>query len=174
MYNYEDILESAAAERNKIYEAVIGDKFLQAYQLFERYQSEDRPITDEELAWVLETLPMQLFDISECRANLQLSIDVLKLTLNANLTEFRAGRQADFAKASETTIRSSFEADNLDQYVILKCQESVLAELDKKITFCRELIMSSKKLWDARRSTEQVNPVSEADYSAQLPEYTGG
>ena len=54
-----------------------------------------------------------------------------------------------------------------------KIYNSVNERVRRQISFSRELIMSSKKLWDARRATEDANPIGGVvKEETELPNYS--
>lgn len=168
----QEFVEATMKKHDEMYEAIFADYFKEARSMFNRIRSSTRPVTDEELAWVLETLPMQLFDVSECRAKLQLSLECSKLKLSSDFQQFCLSLPENEAKFPQSKLREVFDVKNMDDSITLKVYESLITRIDKEVQYCRELIMSSKKIWDARRKTEISNPVSEGDYESELPEYT--
>lgn len=161
--NAEDI-ESVVSWCSDIYDGKFAEYFLNARVLFERVQSKTHPITDDELSQILIDLPMKLFDVSEVLNQFRLSYEVVKLR--------NKQKESDLIKSSsETTApkrKSDAELQMIPDKLLVTAFDSVITRVENEISFCRELIMSAKKIWDARRKTEQVNPISEV---SDLPEY---
>ncbi len=112
-------------------------------------------ISDSELERILTDLPLELFNVSEVLSNYKLHSEIAKLQTKQDMK----------LKLSEDD--DTVEYDKLVQSVYT----SVIARVESEISFSREFIMVLKKLWDARRATESVNPVKEiSEY--KLPEYT--
>lgn len=149
----------------EIYDDKFASYFLDARVLFERLKSKTHPISDDELSQILIDLPLQLFDVSEVLNQFRLSHEVVKLK--------NKQKEADLIKSSsETTTpkrKSDVELKMIPDKLLIATFDTVITRVENEISFCKELIMSAKKLWDARRRTEHSNPVSEVD----LPEYTG-
>ncbi|WP_302320422.1 hypothetical protein, partial [uncultured Duncaniella sp.] len=59
----EDI-DSVVSWCNKLYDDNFATYFKGERELFERLQSKTHPITDEELEWILTSLPLELFSVS--------------------------------------------------------------------------------------------------------------
>jgi hypothetical protein len=161
--NTKDI-ESVVSWCSEIYDEKFAEYFLNARVLFERVQSKTHPITDDELSQILIDLPMKLFDVSEILNQFRLSYEVVKLR--------NKQKESDLMKSSsETTApkrKSDAELQMIPDKLLVTAFDSVITRVENEISFCRELIMSSKKIWDARRKTEQVNPISEV---SDLPDY---
>lgn len=161
--NTKDI-ESVVSWCSEIYGEKFAEYFLNARVLFERVQSKTHPITDDELSQILIDLPMKLFDVSEVLNQFRLSYEVVKLR--------NKQKESDLIKSSsETTApkrKSDAELQMIPDKLLVTAFDSVITRVENEISFCRELIMSSKKIWDARRKTEQVNPISEV---SDLPDY---
>lgn len=112
-------------------------------------------IADCDLEVALTTLPLQLFSVSEELSKFKLNQEVVKLRIKELEAE---------AKASKIE-NPEIDEDKLIQSIY----SSVVSRVESEISFSREFIMVMKKFWDARRATEQVNPVSEVN--CELPEY---
>lgn len=153
----EDI-DSVNSWVSKIYDEQFGNQFKGVRELFARLESTSHPITDEEINWALTTLPLQLFTVSEALAQLRTRSDVIKMK-NKQL-------KAEYVRQSlETTAtKRTEEADEklLGNRLLASVYDNVIARVESEISFSRELIMSCKKLFDSRRSTETVDPVSES------------
>lgn len=117
--------------------------------LIGKMESKIDPISNRDLEWILINLPMKLISASESLNKLKLSFEVVKLKLKEK-------------KKSDIT------EEDIEEYQILKViYENLISRVETKISLSKELIMGAKKVWDSRRSTENVNPISEND----LPEY---
>lgn len=155
----------------EIYRDNFAVYFGESRELFNRLKSKTQPITDEELSWILINLPLNLFDVSEILNKLRLSQEVIKLR--------NKQKETDLAKASieKSATKRQEEASiaMLENKLLSTVYTHVISRVEGEISFCRELIMSAKKIWDARRRTEGANPVSPVDDShIQLPDYQPG
>lgn len=112
-----------------------------------------RQISDADLQWIIIDLPMELINISEKLNDLKLSLEVIKIKKKALIRE---------AKCSNT----SFDSHEHD--LVISAYNMLISRVETQMSFSRELIMGAKKVWDSRRKTESVNPISEID---SLPEY---
>lgn len=163
-------LDAVNAWCSDLYDSTFSIHFVDARHLFERLKSRDAPITDDELNQILIDLPLNLFDVSEKLNSLRLNQEVVKLK--------NRQKEADLVKAStESTATKRQESASLQMIsdkLLITAYSTVISRVEGEISFCRELIMGAKKIWDARRRTEQVNPVNEVtvDASPNLPAYT--
>lgn len=152
----QDDINSVSNWVNKIYDEQFGPYFKGERELFNRLQSESHPITDEEINWVLTTLPLQLFTVSEALAQLRTRCDVIKMKNKQMKAEL-------IRESEEPTVTKRTEyADEqlLGNRLLASVYDNVITRVESEISFSRELIMSCKKLFDARRSTENVDPVA--------------
>ena len=132
-----------------LYDKEFSEQFISVQKMFKRYKSSDKPITDTELEDILTGLPLELFSIAEKLNSLRLSEQVVKL------------------KSRDKKITPELK----EEYAILdSVYSSVIERVENQISFSRELIMGAKKIWDARRKTESMNPVTPPK-SKELPEY---
>lgn len=137
-------------------------------------QSQTRPISDTELEKVLTELPMQLFSISENLNKVRLEAEVIKLrkkTVKAELDK-KASEMVNEGDLAKSDTKSWVDTELADHDILLAAYNSLITRVESDISFSKELIMGCKKIWDARKRTEQSNPVSEVNPN-ELPSYTG-
>ncbi len=136
-------------------------------------QSQTRTISDSELETVLTDLPMQLFSISENLNKVRLEAEVIKLRkkqVKADLDKQAAQLVAD-KELSKDAVKSWVDTELADHDILLAAYNSLITRVESDISFSKELIMGCKKIWDARKRTEQSNPVSEV-VPSELPSYS--
>lgn len=151
-----------------IYDREFAPYFLETRMLFDRLKSKVRPITDEELNWILISLPLTLFDISGKLSDLKTAEEVIKLRIKELEYEFIKASDEKTAAAKKEAAAMSTIQDKM----FLAAYQGIISRVENEISFSRELIMGAKKVWDARRRAEQSNPVSPID--AKTPIYGGG
>lgn len=130
---------------DEVYSKAAGNYFDDVRQLSDRFQSNHTPITDSELEFILTSLPLKLFEISEAKSKVMLTHEIVKL------------------KSKEKSDES------FDYKLAAAVYNSVITRIDREMMYTRELIMSSKKLWDARKASENP-PVGEV-VMPELPDY---
>lgn len=171
---HEDIqpdIEDVTAWCNEIYTEWFGDFFIDARSVFTRLKEKDRQITDAELTYILMSLPVQLFSVSEALQKFKISQQVVKLK--------NRQREKQLIETSIETTQTKRQRDaedkQLEDRLLDTAYSTIIDRVSSEVSFCRELIMSAKKLWDARRYTDSVMPVSEVDPMApKLPDYKPG
>ena len=91
-----------------------------------------------------------------------MDINIIKIEIKKKMRSVEKN-----SKESTAAKRKQEAADSvlLDESV-LKAYETLVNLVESQISFCRELIMGSKKIWDARRRSESANPVG-----AVVPDY---
>lgn len=166
---FSDDIEAVSDWCEEIYQNNFASHFSESRELFLRLKSKTQPITDEELSWILINLPLNLFDVSEVLNKFKVNQEVVKLR--------NKQKESDLVKASiETTATKRQEEASikmLENKLLVTAYSSVMSRVESEISFCRELIMGAKKIWDARRRSESANPVGLVtdDSHTDLPDY---
>ena len=166
-----DILSASAASESDIqsvsgwvddqYTLRFSTYFEDLQRLVDRMASKTHPITDEELESILIDLPLKLFSAAEQINALKLNLEVVKLRNKKTLTE-----KIKASKESTATMRKDVaESEMFEDKVLEFAYSGLLDRVDREVSYARELIMGAKKVWDARRKADSVNPVSENNYT---------
>ncbi len=116
---------------------------------------------------------MKLFSISENLNKVRLEAEVIKLRkkqVKADLDKQAAQLVAD-KELSKDAVKSWVDTELADHDILLAAYNSLITRVESDISFSKELIMGCKKIWDARKRTEQSNPVSEV-VPSELPSYS--
>ena len=143
----------AAADKvvDDIYDKYFSKYFVKVNEMHVKFSDINISITDKELEWIITSLPLDLFAASDALAQFKQHNEIVKLTI----------KQRKQNKQEE-------EID--EEYKLMSIvYSSVIAKVEHQISFSKELIMGAKKVWDARKRTEQSNPISEVN--AELPDY---
>lgn len=164
----DDVNKWADSEYNKYF----FEHFKDVNRLHDKLKSNNDPITDEELEWILTWLPLELMSVSEKLSQLKNTQEVIKLgikqeenkTISNLIDEGLSATKAKEVAASETS------SDKL----LVSIYDSIYDRVLKQSTFAKELIMSSKKIWDARRNSEQSMPSIPSEDVQALPDYNPG
>ena len=153
------------------YDAEFATYFKDVRNMFKRLQSEEKPITDKELNWILINLPMTLFDVSEKLSKFDVTSEIIKLKIKE--------QEADIIKNSSektaTAKKAEAESKLVEPKVLLTVYQALINRVENEMDFAKELIMGAKKIWDSRRKTEQSNPVTPvaetSTFIGSIPEY---
>lgn len=140
---------------SEIYNKYFATYFKKEIALYARFRDADVPITDKELEWLITSLPLELFSVSNALAQFKQHNEIVKL------------------KIKQRKSRSKDEIDDgLDEeYKLMSIiYASVITRVEQEISFSKELIMGAKKIWDARRSGERA-PIGEKLPEPDLPDY---
>lgn len=136
---------------DEIYNKYFSSYFEKEQKLYQRFQDTSKPITDKELEWIITSLPLDLYAVSDALAQFKAHNEIIKLTIK-----------------SRKKIAKDMPDEIDDEYLIMNVVYSaVIDKIESKLTFSKELIMGAKKVWDARRKTEQA-PIQEIN---ELPDY---
>lgn len=164
---HQEDLQSVNDWCEKLYTQRFSSYFVGVRELYSQLQSVDHPITDESLMWILTELPIELFNVSSVLNEFITHYEVLKLKIKNKEIEV-----AGTATVLSISDRKDYVAHQVfGDKLLLSAYNSVATRVEKEISFSKELIMGAKKVWDARRSTEKSNPVSEVNPGDDLPEY---
>lgn len=151
---------------DEIYASWFGPYFDEAREHFKRLKSNSQPITDGELTWIMVQLPIQLFSISEDLNKFKVHREIVKLKNKQKEHELKS-------QSTETTATKKAESAELamvENKILAVAYDTTVQRVETEIAFCRELIMSAKKIWDSRRYTDSVNPIKEMP-EPNLPDY---
>ena len=160
-----------------IYSDNFADNFSKIRELYNRMKSNTHPITDEELEYILTTLPLELFTISERLNRIRLNCEVVKLKNKQKIEELKKDASAEASKQGLNKTQTNeyvagIVSRNMAEYEILfSAYNSVITRVENEQTFSKELIMGAKKVWDSRRSSEHSNPVGLV-VPEDIPEYS--
>ena len=146
------------AEYNKYF----SNFFKKEVEMHARFSDTDVPVTDAELEWLITSLPLELFSVANALAQFKQHHEIVKL------------------KVKQRSKKDNDNSDGLDEEYKLMAiiYSAVINRVEQEISFSKELIMGAKKVWDARRSSEQpaigpVVPENLPDYKLD-DVYTGG
>lgn len=156
---------------DEMYQSIFSTYFNRQRDMFVRMKSEERPITDDELEWILTQVPMNLFDAAEHLATVTTKQEIIKLGCKKRENEFykNSNESTDTKKKEEAAIEVT------EDKILILAYDNLIKRVEKEMSYSRELIMSAKKIYDARRNTEQSNPVSEVTGKPNdLPNYYSG
>lgn len=151
------------------YQAHFANHFKGVHSLFDRMQSKDRPITNDELEWVLCSLPLELFTVSERLNQFRMNEEVLKLKIKKRQSEIKHELQSDGVSAA-LSAEAAKDAVS-DDTLLLNAYSVVTSRVENEISFSRELIMGAKKIWDGRTKSENTMPVQPVNPADSLPVY---
>lgn len=164
----EEDIQAASEWVDKLYNNNFAEHFTEAKNLFERLKSKEHPITDDELSWILITLPIKLFEVAETLNRFKLNEEIVKLRYKKS--------EADIVKSSKgktiTERKDEAAVTLVDDKLLIMAYSIIISRVESEISLSKELIMGAKKIWDSRRKADSVMPVSEADTSdGVLPDY---
>lgn len=139
---------------SEIYDKYFAPYFKKEIEMHARFRDTDVPITDKELEWLITSLPLELFSVSNALAQFKQHNEIVKL------------------KVKQRSKSKKDDPDSLDEeYKLMTIiYSSVIMRVEQEISFSKELIMGAKKVWDARRRSEQP-AIPEKPIEPELPDY---
>lgn len=175
MYNIDNLYEEDTKAVNNWCEEIYQSKFAMFFDrvraLYKKFQDRDKPITDAELEDIMTNLPLELFSVSENLNNLRASCEVVKLKRKEKrLSAYRSS-------SAKNDVGRNADADMsvLEDDILLLAFSTIIQRVENEISFCRELIMGAKKVYDRRKATEGASPINPVSTSGRnLPDYTAG
>lgn len=145
-----DDFQAADSVVSEIYNKYFSSYFKKVDEMYEKFKDKQVAITDDELEWIITSLPLELMSASGALAQFKQHHEIIKLTIKQRKS---ASKQEDIDE--EYKLMS----------IVYNC---VISKVEHQLSFSKELIMGAKKVWDARKRTEQVNPINEVN---SLPDY---
>lgn len=160
---YEDDTNAVHEWCEEIYQNKFATFFNKVRDLYRKFQDRDKPITDKELEEIMTNLPLELFSVSENLNNLRASCEVVKLKRKEKrLKAFReSGAKNDSGRNAEA------DEAVLEDDILLLGFSTIIQRVENEISFCRELIMGAKKVYDRRKSTEYAAPINPPEIGHQ-------
>lgn len=151
------------------YSKHFAEYFADIHHLSSVMASNVTPITDDELESILVDLPLKLFSAAEQINRVTLNLEVMKLKNKKAVTE-----KIQKSKESTASMRKDVaESEIFEDRILEMAYSCLLDRVQREVAYARELIMGAKKVWDSRKRSEAVNPVSEvASTSEKVPIYT--
>lgn len=152
---------------NELYISNFSKYFEESRNLFKKLQSKSHPITDEELSYILINLPLTLFDVSEVLNSFRVKFEVVKLKNKETEAELMKSCTAKTVAQKKDEVSVAMTEEKL----ICTVLSYIITRVESEISFCRELIMGAKKIWDSRKRGDLSNPVGNVDTETILPDY---
>lgn len=131
-------------------------------------QDNNGTISDTSLEWILTYLPLELFSVAEQLSKLKIKQEIIKLHIREKEDEFMANlADSDLSQTAKKEMTAKYLAPDK---LLVDVYASITDRVGREISFSRELIMSAKKIWDARRAAEgpAIGGIKEVD---TLPDY---
>lgn len=147
-----DDLERVVTWCDNQYQDNFAEYFEDVRNLYRRLQSDNNPITDSELEQILIEVPLQLFAVSEQLNQFNAKIELLKLQIRK--TQYESMQSSTQTSKEDMKLEASYNC--IEEEMLLKEFKTVVDRVEREISFSRELIMSAKKIWTARKSTESL------------------
>lgn len=165
---HESDINEVSAWAEEQYQNQFATHFKKVNELHDKLKSKDNPLTDEELEWILTSLPLELIDVSEKLSNVKTSQEVIKVSIKTKETEL-ADSFMDDEGMSASKAKELAANETIEDKLLLSMYDIIYERVSRQVTFAKELIMSCKKIWDARRNSEQSMP---SIHDSDLPEYS--
>lgn len=127
----------------QIYDDYFLSDFDRIRHLYDRFKSDSSPITDDELEEILTYAPLDLFTATENLSKLKTHRDVLKIE-----------KKAMDAKSKSDKTPNLDASANLEITILVL--SNITDRVDREISFTKELIMATKKIWDRRKAAETI------------------
>ena len=174
--NLQKTLSAVSTDINEVNEWAEGEynKYFSQYfrgevELYNRMKSNSDPVTDTELEWILTSLPLELFSVSEQLSKLKTAQEVIKLHIKQTERDYVNNPNS---VGSQTQKKEDAAALTAEDKLLVTVYDSIIERVAREMSFSKELIMSAKKIWDARKADGLLNlPEVVADKEATLPDY---
>lgn len=173
--NLQKALDSVSGDINEVnewaeneYQRYFAPYFKGQVELYNTLKKFDyRNITDQQLQDILINLPMDLFSVSEQLSKLRTAQEVIKL----HIKEVERDYVKSHTEGSETKRKEEASALTAEDRLLVTVYDTIVERVTRQMTFSKELIMSAKKVWDARRADGIPMPDILVDNTDGLPDY---
>lgn len=139
---------------DELYDNRFSKFFKSTDNLYSKFKDTTVELNSEDLSVILSQCPIDIIAASEELSDLRRNIDIVKL----NIKELKSTGDS--------------QSEIIENELLICLLESVLKRVEVQISYTRELIMSAKKLWDARSKTESAMPIDPVDDVPDLPDYS--
>lgn len=160
----DEVNDWAENEYNKYF----SQYFKGEVELYNRMKSNSDPILDTELEWILTSLPLELFSVTEQLSKLKTAQEVIKLHIKQTERDYITNPNLN---TSQTQRKEDAAALTAEDKLLVTVYDSIIERVTREMTFSKELIMSAKKIWDARRNDGTLNPDILGRDGNALPDY---
>ena len=142
----------------EMFSSIFGESFNEIQSLYAQLKNADHPIGDAELERLLTILPLDLVEASEKLNGLRLTFETVKLK-NKD-TERDLNHKYSNDKNIPATVRKDIVDSAMSEYKLYAIAYSALiSRAEGHISFCKEMIMAAKKIFDSRRAAEAAIPI---------------
>lgn len=148
------------------YQKYFAEYFKEQAGIYKSMKEGNQIIPDSTLEWILTYLPLELFSVSENLSTLRTKQEVIKL----HIKECEDQIAAENPELSATARKEKAASMTAEDRLLVDIYASIADRVNREISFSRELIMSAKKVWDARRASEgpMIGGIKQSD---ELPDY---
>ena len=169
---YKKEIEDTANWVVETYDREFSEYFKEVDRLYTKFNSGYEKITDEDLEEVMSTIPLKLFEVTERLAKYRAFAEFIKYKIK----EKRNQAFKDSDQKTQALKKEDADSAVAEDEFFLKLHNIMIEMVESKMSYSRELIMSAKKIYTARKQTELNSKFIESKVTQQndtLPEYEG-
>lgn len=178
--NYKEECKDLIDWCDEIYQSKFNNMFTKLDSIYSKLHDDDQvvsylsKISEDDLGYILIDLPMELYKSAEPLNKLIAEREFFKLKSKTIKLDIRDKVETDFQNSLdnidliESRIDEGVKYATAENKLMITAYDCVIKRVENQISFCKELIMGAKKIWDSRKSSYEVNPVGEVD----IPDYT--
>lgn len=167
---YNDKINDVKEWCDEIFSKKFSYYFDKVIELYDKMSTcSNSQFSNSDLEWILTSLPLNLISAAETINDFRLSYEVVKLNSKQRYAEY-LNEVPDF---SNTAKKEYADNKSLDDKLLMMAYSSLITRAENQISYCKELIMGAKKVWDSRVKSEDVVPINPIDTSGKsdLPDY---
>lgn len=167
--DYRDDIDAIQNWVNEMFGAVFGQSFQEWDSLYGQLKDTDCPISTPDLERLLTVLPLDLVDASERLNGIRLTYETVKLK-NKDRERDLHRHYSQSGELSAADKKDLVESSMSEYRLYAIAYGTLIARAEGKITFCKEMVMAAKKIFDSRTATESAVPIGERP-AGDLPPY---
>lgn len=143
----------------EMFSSIFGESFNEIQALYAQLKNADHPIGDAELERLLTILPLDLVEASEKLNGLRLTFETVKLK-NKDMERDLTHKYSDYEDITATVRKSIVDSEMSEYKLYAIAYSALISRAEGHISFCKEMIMAAKKIFDSRRAAEAAIPIS--------------
>lgn len=169
---YEDNFKEVNDWCDNFYLNSFGQYLNPIHDIYEKLKLSKDKLSDDELEYILTDTPLSLFSVSYKLNDMKTDKEVLKLKIKEKKMKLKTDNvdNAEFNQLSKSEQTEFIDNELLEDNILYVAMSGIISRVETELTFARELIMSCKKIWDRRKDTDDLIPISAIE-TDHLPDY---
>lgn len=149
------------------YDQYFSQYFKLQRSLKDKINKGGKDLSDADLKSVLTELPIDMIEAASALSEFKTNQEVIKIRVKDAKTQ--RTKELSTSSYTKAEIKDMVDSEVSGEMLLITVYSNIIERVEREMSYSRELIMGCKKIWDARRRSEE--PLLGAVDSSQLPEY---